>query len=86
MCCSLEGFPKVLIVSHEVINKNTSVGKTLFQYFEKWPQGKLSQLYFHSEIPTTTICKQYYRITDFDIIKSLFPFKQIGRASCRERV
>lgn len=79
MCCSLEGFPKVLIVSHEVINKNTSVGKTLFQYFEKWPQGKLSQLYFHSEIPTTTICKQYYRITDFDIIKSLFPFKLEGR-------
>lgn len=72
--------PKVLILSHEVINLTTSVGKTLSQYFSNWPTNKICQVYLHSELPTTHICEEYYRITDFDIIRSFIPFKSSGRA------
>ena len=71
-------YPSVLIVAHEVINKTTSVGKTLYQYFSNWPVDKISELYFHSEIPTTHTCERYYRITDFDMLKSVIPFRNTG--------
>lgn len=70
-------FPKCLIISHNVIGLNGNMGKTLHAYFSAWPEEKLCQLYFHSEIPTTTFCRQYFRITDVDMVKAL-PFKRPG--------
>ncbi len=78
MCSENNTYPHVLIVAHEVINTTTNVGKTLYQYFNGWPTDKLSELYFHSEVPTTHLCEQYFRITDFDVIKSLNPFYKPG--------
>lgn len=72
-------YPKVLIISHEVINLDTSVGKTLHSYFSEWPKEKLCQIYLHLEIPTTHKCEKYFRITDFDILKSLNLFIKPGR-------
>ena len=79
-------YPSVLIVAHEVINTTTSVGKTLYQYFNGWPTDKLSEIYFHSEVPTTHLCEQYFRITDFDVIKSLTPFYKPGTEYKREHI
>ena len=64
-----------LIISHNVFCKTTSMGKTLSSYFETWDQNDLAQLYVHSEIPTSNICKNYYRITDKEMIKSIFSRK-----------
>lgn len=63
---------KTLIISHNVFCKTTSMGKTLSSYFETWDPNDLAQLYVHSEIPTSDICKNYYRITDKEMIKSIF--------------
>lgn len=79
-------YPRVLIVAHEVINLTTSVGKTLHQYFEGWPVDKLSEIYFHSEVPTTHLCEQYFRITDFDVVKSLNPAYKPGQTFGKEDI
>ena len=44
-------------------------------YFKDWSANDLAQLYVHSEVPTDTICKNYYRITDKEMIKSVFTRK-----------
>ena len=71
--------PKVLVVSHNVFSKNTSMGKTLDTYFWGWDKNKIAQLYFHSEIPTSDTCHKYYQFTDVDAIKSLFKRKHAGK-------
>ena len=72
------GLPKTLIISHNVIGLNGNMGKTLYTYFEQWPKDKLCQLYFHSEVPTTHLCKQYFRVTDVDLIRGLRQLRRAG--------
>lgn len=79
-------FPKCLIISHNVIGLNGNMGKTLHTYFSAWPEEKLCQLYFHSEIPTTTLCRQYFRITDVDMVKAALSFRRLGNALGDEEI
>lgn len=70
---------KVLIVSHNVLGLDGNMGKTLHTYFRDWRKEDLCQLYFHSEVPTTHLCEQYFQITDFDLVNA-FRFRKPGRA------
>ena len=83
-----EAFPRVLVVSHNVFSETSSMGKTLYQFFESWPKEKLAQLYLHTEMPTTHICERYFRITDFDVLHSFKrrgePGKSLGAGDIRE--
>ena len=78
--------PKVLIISHNVIGLNGNMGKTLHSYFEDWPKEKLCQLYFHSEVPTTYLCEQYFRVTDFDQVKASYTFRRPGDVLTRKDI
>lgn len=73
-----QALPRVLIISHNVLSINGNMGRTLYSYFSAWPTDRLCQIYFHSEVPTTNLCKQYFRITDFDQIHSLQHFSREG--------
>lgn len=66
---------KVLVVSHNVFSATGSMGKTLSSYFKNFESSELAQFYIHSEIPTVDVCENYYRITDKDIVKSVFTRK-----------
>lgn len=55
------------------------MGKTLSTYFRRFTADEIAQFYIHSEIPTSNICENYFRITDMDIIKSIFSRKR-GKA------
>ncbi len=64
---------KVLLISHTVLSKTNNMGKTLMSYFNNWNSNDIAQLYVHSEVPTnSSVCKNYYRFTDIDAIKSIF--------------
>lgn len=66
---------RILVISHCVFSKTENMGKTLSGYFTDFSKSELAQFYIHSEVPTTSICEKYYRITDKDIIKSILTFK-----------
>lgn len=63
--------PRVLVISHNVFSRSTAMGKSLANMLSCVPPENLAQLYFHSEIPTTEICKNYFRITDQDVLRSI---------------
>ena len=63
--------PRVLIVSHNVASRNTSMGRTLDTYFSGWDRDAIAQLYFHSEVPTVNLCGSWFRYTDMDAVKSV---------------
>ena len=67
---------KLLVISHNVFSKTSNMCKTLSAYFADSQKGQISQFYIHSEIPTDdSVCKDYYRVTDKEIIKSIFSRK-----------
>lgn len=68
---------KVLVISHNCFSSNTNLGKTLRSYFCSW-DNRISQLYFHSEVPNDDTCKNYYRFTDVDAVVSIFNKKRKG--------
>lgn len=72
-------FPRVLVISHNVFSKNTSMGKTMDTFFSGWDKSCIAQLFFHSEIPTSDVCLNYYQFTDIDALKSLVNRKHTGR-------
>lgn len=73
-------YPKVLIVSHNALSKTSNMGKTLTNIFADWPKESLAQLYFRNETPNKGICEQYFMITDFDMIKSLYSKNNNGKS------
>ena len=79
-------FPKVLVVSHNVFGPNVSMGRTLSAYFDAWPPENLCQLYFRAEVPTTRLCEQYFRITDFDLLHALFRPNKRGTVFTGENI
>lgn len=73
---------KVLLISHNVFDYRSNMGKTLCSFFSGWNTERLAQLYLHSEVPTTDICHRYYRVTDTDALKTvgLMKRKIVGRS------
>ena len=71
---------RVLIVSHNVFGRTNNMGKTLLSYFPGFAPEEIAQFYIHSEVPTDdSVCRNYYRFTDKDALKSLIPFQTRGR-------
>ncbi len=64
--------PRVLVVSHNVLSSSGNMGKTMMHMLAGISPDNLAQLYFHQEIPTRKCCLKYFRITDSDILKSVF--------------
>ena len=51
-------------MSHNAFRRVGNNGKTLCAIFSGWPSDKLAQLYFRAEVPDTTICSNFYCVTD----------------------
>lgn len=70
---------KILVISHNSFSKTSNMGKTLSSYFANVDYKDIAQFYIRPETPSRNpanpsddICKNYYRITDKDIIRSIF--------------
>ena len=71
---------RILVISHNIFSDTESMGKTLSGYFNGWDKDEIAQFYIHSEIPTSNkVCKNYFRITDIDALKSIFT-RKCGKA------
>ncbi|MBQ6980261.1 MAG: hypothetical protein IJQ07_06420 [Clostridia bacterium] len=62
---------RVLIIGHNVLDERTAFGKTLISFFKDWGKDSLAELYFHSEVPTSKVCGNYFRITDTDVFNNV---------------
>lgn len=72
--------PRVLVISHNVFSSSGNMGKTMMHMLAGISPNNLAQLYFHQEIPTRRCCLHYFRMTDSDILHSLFSRKTEFRA------
>lgn len=75
----MSNYPKVLLVSHNVLSQTTNNGRTMSGFFKGWPVDNLAELYLNPEIPDSHICERYYRISDIDVLKSIVKLKRPGK-------
>jgi len=64
-------YPRILVISNNPFSNITNNGKTLASFFTEFPSENIYQLYFSSELPDNTHYKNYFKISDDDIIKSI---------------
>lgn len=66
---------KILIISNNVLSSQNNNGKTLLSFFKDHPKSHLAQLYFSSEELDGDYVSTSYRISDEDVLKSVFSYK-----------
>lgn len=62
---------KILIISHNPINQNDNMGKTIGNLFSKFSESELCQLYFREQDIEAKNCNSFFCINDDRMIKSI---------------
>jgi len=76
----VEKLPKILVISHTPFAASDSMGSTLASYFGTYDPDKMAQFFIKNKTPDMPVCKNYYRVTDDEILRKLkHPFsKKVG--------
>ena len=68
---------RVLIISNGALSNSDSNGRTVANLFSTYDKEKIAQFCVYGN-PDFSICKNYYKVTDIDALKSLLTLKQCG--------
>ena len=60
---------KVLVISNNCFSNTQNMGKTLSSIFSSFSREEVCQLYFYSSIPDGNCCSDFYRVSDYDLVK-----------------
>lgn len=63
--------PRILVISHTSFTKSDSMGGTLASYFSEYPAECLSQFYIKDMKPDIPVCRNYYCVTDRELLKKV---------------
>lgn len=63
--------PKVMIVSRGVWD-DSGTSSTLSNIFRNYDSEKLSQIYIETKKPNTKLCRKFFQISEFSLIKKLY--------------
>lgn len=71
---------RILVITRSAWDDSNSIGNTMTNLWQNWPESNLANLYFREALPQNEICKLYFSLSDNQIFKSLInPFFQPGR-------
>lgn len=70
----------ILVFSDNAWDNTNSLGNTLSNFFEgdTWKKDNFSNVYLRNAKPNNKVCKKYYRMTIFDMVKHYFNKEKIG--------
>ena len=71
-------YPRVLVIAHNPFSDTQNNGKTLSAFFNGWPKDKLAQIYLTPDKPDYTVCENFFRITDLEVLKSFLKKNKCG--------
>lgn len=69
--------PKVLSISLSTWNDNGNI-HTQTDLFKLYENDKVAQIYLKSDFPNTKVCNRFFRISENEIIKSVYTRKNVG--------
>ena len=78
MTRSVNNQNKVLIVSYNPLSKEGANGRTLEFLVGAYDANNISQVYFSGETPDFSVCHNYYRVCENQLLKSVLKRKKAG--------
>lgn len=69
-------YPRALVISHNCFSRQGSNGRTLAALFAGWPKDRLAQFFVIREAPDTSVCDNYFNVTDGQAARALFRGRQ----------
>ena len=69
--------PKVLSISLSTWNKDSGI-HTQTDLFKYYDPDRVAQIYTKSDLPNTDVCNSFFRISENEVIKSVFKRKPVG--------
>lgn len=67
-------YPRLLVLSNNSFSKQNSNGRTLGSLLRDWPKDKIAQFCISSDGADFDVCKNYYCVTDGDVLRSTLCF------------
>lgn len=67
-------YPKVLVTSINAWRDNTGIN-TLIDFFKCWDSDRVAQIYTRASLPKTTVCNEFFRISEPVVMKSVLKRK-----------
>lgn len=70
--------PKVLVIDVNAWREDSG-SNTLMDIFRCWDPERLAVIYTSSQVPNTSVCKNFFQISENQVLKSVFrPWKKVG--------
>ncbi|OMD60021.1 hypothetical protein BSK62_26085 [Paenibacillus odorifer] len=69
---------KVLLISHNALGKENNMARTLENQFMGLGSEQIAQLFFSDENPNSEYCDNYFRISDSEVLRSVYSRKEVG--------
>lgn len=70
--------PKILSISLSTWRKDSGI-HTQTDLFKFWSPNRVSQIYTRSDLPNTPVCNNFFRISENEIIKSVYNRNKVGK-------
>ena len=71
---------KILVITRNAWDDTNAIGNTISNFFDGIDNIEFANIYFRSSQPNNKVCKDYYRVTEKDILKNWFSPKKIGKS------
>lgn len=71
-------YPRLLVIANNSLSDNNSNGRTLAGFLRGWDKDKLTQIYVTGEMPSSTVCDKFFRITDKEVLYGLVRKNDVG--------
>ncbi len=75
-------YPNLLVISNNSLSDSNSNGRTLAGFLKGWPKEKLAQFYITGETPNSSVCDNFFRVTDKEMMVNIFRKNRIGKTVC----
>ncbi|MBR2024068.1 MAG: hypothetical protein IJ996_06115 [Clostridia bacterium] len=69
--------PKIVSISLSAWRENSGI-HTQTELFKFWDKERLAQIYTKSDYPDTSVCDRFFRISENQVIKSVYKRKPVG--------
>lgn len=76
---------KVLVISRNAWDDTNSIGNTLTNFFQNLDGIEVANIYFRGASPKNKVCKEYYRVSETEVLKNWLTPDKIGRHFFQEQ-
>lgn len=70
---------RILIITRNAWDDTNAIGNTISNFFGGIEDVEFAAIYFRSSLPNNSLCKNYYHMSEMEIVRNWFHPQRIGR-------